>query len=64
VLAVTLVPTLMLMLIRGRLRPESENPVSRFTQAIYLPTIRFSLRHRTLVIVLNVIFCWSPSLWG
>src|SRR5882724_10483900 len=56
VLAVTLVPTLMLMLIRGRLRPESENPVSRFTQAIYLPIIRFSLRHRTLVIVLNVIF--------
>src|SRR5439155_16659099 len=56
VLAVTLVPTLMLMLIRGRLRPESENPVSRITQAIYLPIIRFSLRHRTLVIVLNVIF--------
>src|SRR6266850_977076 len=56
VLAVTLVPTLMLMLIRGRLRPESENPVSRFTQAIYLPIIRFSLRHRMLVIVLNVIF--------
>src|SRR5438105_3378042 len=56
VLAVTLVPTLMLMLIRGRLRPESENPVSRFTQALYLPIIRFSLRHRTLVIVLNVVF--------
>ena len=56
VLAVTLVPTLMLMLIRGRLRPESENPVSRFTQGIYLPIIRFSLRHRALVIVLNVIF--------
>jgi copper/silver efflux system protein len=56
ILAVTLVPILMLMLIRGRLRAESENPVSRFTQAIYLPVIRFSLRHRTLVIVLNAIF--------
>src|SRR5437660_1425892 len=56
VLAVTLVPILMLMFIKGRLRPESENPVSRLTQAIYLPVIRFSLRHRWLVIVINVIF--------
>src|SRR5213080_3326071 len=56
ILAVTLVPTLMLLLIRGRLRPESENLVSRFTQAIYLPIIRFSLRHRTLTIAVNLIF--------
>ena len=28
-LAITLVPMLMLMLIKGRLRPESRNPVSR-----------------------------------
>src|SRR5437773_296072 len=56
VLAVTLVPILMLIFIKGRLRPESENPVSRLTQAIYLPVIRFSLRHRWLVIVINIIF--------
>src|SRR5438128_2443823 len=56
VLAVTLVPILMLMFIKGRLRPESENPVSRLTQAIYLPVIRFALRHRWLVIVINIIF--------
>jgi Cu(I)/Ag(I) efflux system membrane protein CusA/SilA len=56
VLAVTLVPVFMLTLIRGRMRPESENPVSRFTQALYLPLIRFSLRHRRLVIAVNVLF--------
>ena len=56
ILAVTLVPILMLMFIRGKLRPESENPVSRVTQALYLPVIRFSLRHRWLVIAINVIF--------
>jgi len=56
VLAVTLVPVLMLMFIKGRLRPESENPVSRVTQAVYLPIIRFSLRNRWLVIILNVVF--------
>src|SRR5436305_2490242 len=55
-LSITLVPVLMLLFIRGRLRPESENPVSRLTQALYLPVIRFSLRHRWLVIVINIIF--------
>ena len=32
ILAITLVPVLMVLLIRGRLRPEARNPVSRFTQ--------------------------------
>jgi len=56
VLAVTLVPILMLIFIKGRLRPESENPVSRLTQAIYLPIIRFALRYRWLTIVVNLVF--------
>src|SRR6059058_3975002 len=56
ILAITLVPVLMLMFIKGRLRPESENPVSRITQSVYLPILRFSLRHRWLVIALNLIF--------
>jgi copper/silver efflux system protein len=56
VLAVTLVPVLMLIFIKGKLRPESQNPVSRITQSVYLPILRFSLRHRWLVIALNLIF--------
>ncbi|MGD0940587.1 MAG: CusA/CzcA family heavy metal efflux RND transporter [Terracidiphilus sp.] len=56
ILAVTLVPVLMVLLIRGKLRPERENPVSRLTQALYLPVLRFCLRHRTLTIVLNLLF--------
>lgn len=56
ILAITLVPVLMLLLIRGRLRPESANPISRVTQAIYLPVLRFCLRHRKLTIALNLIF--------
>ena len=38
-LAITLVPPLMLTFIRGRLRPESRNPISRVTQAIYMPIL-------------------------
>ncbi len=56
ILAITLVPVLMVMLIRGRLRPEKANPISRVTQAIYLPVLRFCLRYRKLTIALNLIF--------
>ena len=56
ILAITLVPVLMVLLIRGKLRPERENPVSQFTQALYLPVLRFCLRHKTLTIVLNLLF--------
>ncbi len=55
-LAVTLIPPLMLMFIRGRLRPESSNPVSRITQAIYLPILRLSLRFPKTTVLLNLAF--------
>src|SRR5438445_4420855 len=56
ILAITLVPVLMVMLIRGRLRPERANPISRITQAIYIPILRFCLRHRWFTIAVNLIF--------
>jgi Cu(I)/Ag(I) efflux system membrane protein CusA/SilA len=55
-LAISIVPALMVLFIRGKLKPENENPVSRFTQALYLPVIRFALRHRALTIAVNLIF--------
>ncbi|MGH9350734.1 MAG: efflux RND transporter permease subunit, partial [Terriglobia bacterium] len=56
-LSITLVPVLMLIFIRGKkLRPESQNPVSRITQAIYLPILRFCLRHRVLTVAINLAF--------
>lgn len=56
VLAITLVPVLMVLFIRGKLRPESQNPLSRLTQAIYLPVLRLCLRYRKTTLVLNLIF--------
>jgi Cu(I)/Ag(I) efflux system membrane protein CusA/SilA len=56
VLAITLVPVLMVLFIRGRLRPESRNPLSRLTQAIYLPILRLCLRYRKTTLILNLIF--------
>jgi Cu(I)/Ag(I) efflux system membrane protein CusA/SilA len=56
ILAITLVPVLMVIFIRGHLRPESENPFSRSTQALYLPVLRFCLRYRKTTLLLNLIF--------
>ena len=55
-LAITLVPILMVIFIRGKLRPESENPISRFTQALYLPVLRLCLRFRKTTLLLNLAF--------
>jgi len=56
VLAITLVPVLMVLFIRGRLTPESRNPISRITQAIYLPVLRLCLRYRKTTLLLNLLF--------
>src|SRR5271167_3739896 len=55
-LAITLVPVLMLLFIRGRLRPESRNLISRLTQALYLPVLRLCLRFRKTTLLLNLLF--------
>jgi Cu(I)/Ag(I) efflux system membrane protein CusA/SilA len=56
ILAVTLVPILMLIFIRGHLRAESANPFSRWTQALYLPVLRLCLKYRKTTLFLNLLF--------
>ncbi len=56
ILSITLVPVLMLIFIRGRLRPESENPISRLTTALYLPVLRLCLHFRKTTLLLNFAF--------
>src|SRR5436309_11336368 len=56
VLAITSVPVLMVLFVRGRLRPESENPISRLTQFLYLPVLRLCLRHRKTTLLINLVF--------
>src|ERR1700756_4883575 len=64
-LGVTLVPVLMLLLIRGKITPEIKNPVNRFLIAAYQPFVNFVLRYRAftliaaLVILLLTIFPYS-----
>lgn len=54
ILSITLVPVLMTIFIRGkRLKPESQNPVSRFLGWIYEPIIRLALRWKWIALVAN-----------
>ena len=53
-LSITLVPVLMAIFIRGRtLRPESENPVSRFFTVLYAPVLKLALRWRWAALLVN-----------
>ena len=56
ILAITLVPALMPLFIRGRLRPESKNPMATLSQAVYLAVLRVCLRWRKTTLLLNLIF--------
>jgi Cu(I)/Ag(I) efflux system membrane protein CusA/SilA len=49
-LAITLTPALMTLFMKGRIRPEQDNPVNRFLQRIYEPAVRFSLRRQRTVL--------------
>lgn len=49
-LSVTLAPVLMVLLIRGRIRAETKNPLNRFLIALYRPVLSGALRVRWLTI--------------
>ncbi|NVN92814.1 MAG: efflux RND transporter permease subunit, partial [Desulfuromonadales bacterium] len=54
-IAITLVPVLMYYLMRGRMTPESANPVSRFFIRLYAPVIRLVLEWKKTTIALNIL---------
>jgi Cu(I)/Ag(I) efflux system membrane protein CusA/SilA len=54
-LAITFTPVLMTLLIKGKIRHEDDNPVSRFLIRTYHPVAEFSLRFRKYVIIAALI---------
>ena len=52
VFAITLVPALMVSLLKGKIRPVEKNPINRFFIAVYRPLLRLCLRGRYVVIAL------------
>jgi Cu(I)/Ag(I) efflux system membrane protein CusA/SilA len=54
-LGVTLVPVLMVWLIRGKITPEVRNPVNRFLVWTYQPFVKFVLRFRWLTLIIALL---------
>ncbi|HZW24183.1 MAG TPA: efflux RND transporter permease subunit [Gallionella sp.] len=54
-LSVTLVPALMLLFIRGRIKPEAENPLNRWMIAIYRPLIAGVLQRKKATLAVAVL---------
>ena len=67
-LSITLVPVLIFLLVRGRIRPESANPVNRATMAAYRPFLELALRAPwTVTLVATVLVLatlWPASRLG
>ncbi|HHG74042.1 MAG TPA: efflux RND transporter permease subunit [Persephonella sp.] len=55
VLAVTLVPILMVYLIKGKILPENKNPLSWILIKTYSPLIKITLKLRYLVLILSIL---------
>jgi len=55
VLAITLTPVLISFFLKGRLKPESANPVTRTLEKIYTPILKWCLKWRKTTIAVNII---------
>ncbi|MES2431678.1 MAG: efflux RND transporter permease subunit [Bacteroidota bacterium] len=54
-LAITLTPVLISFFLKGKLKPESANPITRTLERIYTPILKWCLRWRKTTIGINLI---------
>ena len=54
-LSVTVIPVLISLFIKGKIRSEDRNPISRICIKLYRPIINFALKYKLLIIVLTVV---------
>jgi Cu(I)/Ag(I) efflux system membrane protein CusA/SilA len=66
VLAITLVPVLLVIFLKGKLRPDKDNPISQFFVSLYTPVLRLVLRRPviTLLIAVGLVGATVPLLTG
>ena len=55
ILAITIIPVLMTFFVRGKIRSEEKNPLSRFFIRIYRPLIKIVLRWPVPVILISIL---------
>ncbi|MDK9701123.1 MAG: CusA/CzcA family heavy metal efflux RND transporter [bacterium] len=54
-LAITLTPVLCTLLLKGKLKQEDDNPLSRWLNAMYRPMLRWALNHKWTTLWINII---------
>ncbi len=62
VLGITLVPVLMLLLVRGKIVPEVRNPANRFLIWAYRPFVNFVLRYRWPTMIAAVLILAATAI--
>ena len=55
VIAITLVPVISALLLRGRMRPPQRNILTRTLIRLYQPVLRFSLKHKIIVLLIALL---------
>lgn len=58
-LSVTLVPVLMVWLLRGKMQPENKNPINRFFVWLYKPVLSLALRFKWVTVALALLMSAS-----
>jgi len=58
-LAVTLVPVLMLYLVKGKIMPEEKNPINRFILRIHTPALNFAVKRPLLTFITALVLIGS-----
>ncbi|HAT8247479.1 TPA: CusA/CzcA family heavy metal efflux RND transporter, partial [Legionella pneumophila] len=54
-LAITLIPVLLPLLVRGRIIPEQKHPITRLMQAMYAPVLTLALSYRKVVVGVAIV---------
>lgn len=54
-LAITLTPVLISFLLKGKLKPENANPVTRISERTYTPVLKICLKYRNTTLAVNII---------
>jgi len=55
ILAITLTPVLISFFLKGKLKPENANPITRFMERMYTPLLKLCLKWRKTTIGINVV---------
>ena len=59
ILAITLIPVLSALFLRGKIRPPEKNFLNRFLMRLYEPVLRFSLKHKIIVLLIAFLILGS-----